>query len=177
MQSPVTIRWAQEMESTSGRFTWSGWAPDDYIDSYRRVVDVCRSSAPDATFMWSPKGEEGLQAYYPGDDYTDVIGLSIFGLQKYDQDNFGGDRTFAEVLRPAYDRVVDFDKPIFVAELGYVGDREYVTNWAEDVTSVGSEFPDLTTVVYFNDKEVWPWPDGYGLPDWRITEQILPENA
>ncbi|WP_305983965.1 glycoside hydrolase family 26 protein [Roseibium sp. MMSF_3544] len=177
MESPVTIRWAQEMESTSGRFTWSGWEPDAYIDAYQHVVDVCRENAPDASFMWSPKGEEGLQAYYPGDDYADVVGLSVFGLQEWDKDKYGGDRTFAETLAPAYERVVGFGKPVYVAELGYVGDREYVTKWAEDVTNVGPEFPELTTVVYFNDKEVWPWPDGYGLPDWRITEQILPENS
>lgn len=177
MESPVMIRWAQEMESTSGRFTWSGWEPQAYIDAYRHVVDVCRQSAPDARFMWSPKGEEGLQAYYPGDDYADVVGLSIFGLQQWDKDKFGGDRSFSETLRPAYDRVVGFGKPVYVAELGYVGDRAYVTDWAGDVTSVGEEFPELTTVIYFNDKEVWPWPDGYGLPDWRITEQILPANS
>ncbi|WP_306144532.1 glycoside hydrolase family 26 protein [Roseibium sp. MMSF_3412] len=177
MESQVMIRWAQEMESTSGRFTWSGWEPEAYIDAYRHVVDVCRQSAPDAGFMWSPKGEEGLQAYYPGDDYADVVGLSIFGLQQWDKDKFGGDRSFSETLSPAYDRVVGFGKPVYVAELGYVGDRDYVTDWAGDVTSVGEEFPELTTVIYFNDKEVWPWPDGYGLPDWRITEQILPANS
>ncbi|WP_421983816.1 glycoside hydrolase family 26 protein [Roseibium sp.] len=177
MESPVMIRWAQEMESTSGRFTWSGWEPEAYIDAYRHVVDICRGSAPDARFMWSPKGEEGLQAYYPGDDYADVVGLSIFGLQQWDKDKFGGDRSFSETLRPAYDRVVGFGKPVYVAELGYVGDRAYVSDWAGDVTAVGNEFPELTTVIYFNDKEVWPWPDGYGLPDWRITEQILPANS
>ena len=45
----------------------------------------------------------------------------------------------------------------------------YVRNWAEEVTKPQSEFPKLTAVVYFNDREVYPWPNGFGLPDWRVV--------
>ena len=72
-------------------------------------------------FMWSPKGLPGLEKYYPGDTYVDFIGLSVFGLQPYDRDNFGHDRDFAAALKPGYDLVAKFNKPICVAELGYVG--------------------------------------------------------
>jgi len=27
----------------------------------------------------------------------------------------------------------------------------------------------LAAVVYFDDKEGYPWPEGYGLPDWRVV--------
>lgn len=174
MKSPVTIRWAQEMEDKTGRFTWANWAPKDYITAYKREVDVCRKAAPTAKYMWSPKGEEGLEKYYPGDDYVDVIGLSVFGLQKWDNDKFGRDRTFEEILKPSYERVATFNKPVVVAELGYVGKQQYVDQWAIDSRKSYAEFPALTSVVYFNQKEVAPWPDGYGLPDWRITQHILP---
>nr|WP_319496143.1 glycosyl hydrolase [uncultured Cohaesibacter sp.] len=173
LKSNVTIRWGQEMEDQDGRFTWSGWRPDDYIKAYRRMVDLCRKEAPKAKYMWSPKGLEGLQAYYPGDNYADSIGLSVFGLQKYDNDKFGRDRTFAELLKPGYDLTVPFNKPIVVAELGYVGKQAYVDNWKQTVTEVEADFPELNAVVYFNDKEVHPWPEGYGRPDWRIDFQVL----
>ncbi len=173
MKSPVTIRWGHEMENKFGRFTWANWRPDHYIAAYRHVVDRCRAVAPDTEFMWSPKGDANLQDYYPGDDYVDKVGLSIFGLQEYDQDKFGRNRNFEELLRPGYDLLLKYDKPIYVAELGYVGDRDYVAKWAKDATHVFEEFPELVAVVYFNDKEVWPWPEHYGYPDWRFTEQIL----
>ncbi len=35
LKSPVTIRWGQEMEDTSGRFSWSGWKPEDYVAAYQ----------------------------------------------------------------------------------------------------------------------------------------------
>ena len=174
MEVPVTIRWAHEMEDKTGRFTWANWKPADYVAAYRKMVDVCRVEAPSASFMWSPKGEEGLEAYYPGDEYVDVVGLSIFGLQKWDQDKFGKDRTFAEVLQPAYDRVTRFNKPIVVAELGAVGSIAYVASWNADSRDAPlTQFPAVTSVIYFNQKEVAPWPEGYGLPDWRVTKNVI----
>lgn len=173
LKRPTVMRWAQEMEETTGQFVWAGWAPSDYIAAYRHFVERCRIAAPNATFMWSPKGIEGLEDYYPGDDVVDSIGLSIFGLQQMDHDRSGRDHTFAEYLKPAYDRVLPFGKPIYVAELGYVGDANYVAKWARDSTGKDATFPQLFGVAYFNDKEVAPWPEHYGLPDWRVTNNIV----
>jgi len=173
LKSPTTVRCAQEMEDKTGRFIWSDWAPADYIKAYRHFVERCRASAPKARFMWSPKGEPGLAAYYPGDDVVDDIGLSVFALQQYDEDKFGRDRFFAERVKPGYDLVLPFGKPIYVAELGYVGDLAYVEKWAKDSLLKYPEFPELLGVAYFNDKEVAPWPEPYGLPDWRVTNNIV----
>lgn len=173
LKSDTTIRWGQEMETTNGRWSWAGWNPPDYIAAYRRFVDHCRTYAPQATYMWSPKGEDNLVAYYPGDAYADSIGLSVFALQQYDNDKFGRDRTFSERLKPGYDLVARFNKPIVVAELGYVGEEPFNRNWAGEVTKEFAAFPKLTAVVYFNDKEVYPWPNPYGLPDWRVVGPAL----
>lgn len=173
LEVPVTLRWAQEMEDKNGRFIWSNWAPRDYIAAYRYFVERCRAKAPRARFMWSPKGDKGLAAYYPGDDVVDDIGLSIFALQQFDRDHFGRDRFFEERLKDSYDRVLPFHKPIFVAELGYVGELPYVDRWARESMGRNPLFPELVGVAYFDDKEVFPWPDPYGLPDWRVTNNIL----
>jgi beta-mannanase len=173
MSSPVTVRWAQEAEDETGRFIWTNWAPADYIAAYRHFVERCRAQAPQARFMWSPKGDEGLERYYPGDDVVDDIGLSLFALQQYDRDKFGRDRFFEERLKPGYDRVVGFGKPIYVAELGFVGNQAYVDQWARESLLKYAAFPELIGVAYFNDKEVAPWEEPYGLPDWRVTNNIL----
>ena len=170
----TTIRWAQEMEDPRIRFSWQGWTGEEYKAAYRHFVDHCRASAPRAKFMWSPKGLPGLDKYYPGDAYVDSIGLSVFGLQQYDRDRFGHDRTFAEILKPGYDLVAKFNKPICVAELGYVGNADYVRDWAEGALKPNPLFPKLGCVVYFDDKEVAAWPAHYGLPNWRVTSNIAP---
>lgn len=173
MKSDVTIRWAQEKDDHSGQFIWAGWKPETYIAAYRKSVDVCRAVAPNTSYMWSPLGYENMASYYPGNDYVDVIGLSVFGLQPWENEKFGKDLCFEDILRPRYERAIQFDLPVVVAELGYVGNREYVDKWRTDIRQSQKKFPELVSVVYFNQKEVHPWPDDFGLPDWRVKNQII----
>ncbi|WP_421695667.1 glycoside hydrolase family 26 protein [Aestuariivirga sp.] len=168
LKSPISIRWGQEMEDPSTIFPWSHWSPKEFIAAYQRFVTECRKHAPDAKYVWSPKGNKELVDYYPGDQYVDEIGLSVFGYQPYDEINFGGDRTFAQALEQGYRLAEGFGKPIIVAELGYEGSPDYVTRWAKDVTTPHIEFPRLVAVVYFNTRETNPWPRNMGRPNWRI---------
>lgn len=171
--SPVTIRWAQEMEDQSGQFIWAQWEPETYVDAFQRVVDLCRESSDAFDYMWSPLGYENLQEYFPGEDYVDVIGLSVFGLQPWEQQILGAEQSFSEILAPRYERALEFNLPIVVAELGYVGDSSYVEKWNADVRQDIADFPALQAVIYFNQKEVYPWPDDFGLPDWRFPNNDL----
>jgi endoglucanase len=173
LQSPVSIRWGHEMETKDGQFIWSAWNPDDYIAAYRRMIDICRAEAPEANFIWSPIGLEGAQAYYPGDDYVDLVGLSIFGLQPWEEAILGGAQDFGDVLAERYDRVAGFGKPVVVAEVGYSGSAEYVAAWEAELRAARPEMPQLVGVVYFNQQEVYPWPDGFGLPDWTPAGRVI----
>ena len=172
LESPVTIRWGQEMDEKDGQFLWAQWSSEDFILAYQRVVTECRKHLPDATYVWSPKGNPSLADFYPGDEFVDVIGLSVFGYQPYDMSNFGGERTFAQALEPGYRLVEGLGKPIIVAELGYEGDLNYVSRWAKAVATPHTEFPRLTAVVYFNDREVYDWPQNAGLPNWRVGSAV-----
>ncbi len=173
LKSSVTLRWGHEMDDRSGQFIWAGWRPDDYIAAYRRVIDICRSAAPNIRVMWSPLGDEEMAGYYPGDDYVDIVGISVFGLQAWDQAKFGGDRSYVDVFEPRYKRAEAFGKPVVVAELGYVGSEDYVNAWENSVRVTRPEHPSLVGVVYFDQREVYPWPENFGLPDWRINNRII----
>ena len=169
---PMIIRWAQEMDDESGQFIWAGWEPQLYIDAYQRMNDICREAAPRAQFMWSPLGFADMADYYPGDDYVDVVGLSVFSLEPWEEEVLGEAQSFDDIFGPRYERALQFNKPIMVAELGFVGDAEHVAQWNADVRSKSAQYPELEAVVYFNQQEVYPWPDGYGLPPWRRTENV-----
>ncbi|KAA1183618.1 beta-mannosidase [Rhizobium tropici] len=173
LKQPVTIRWAHEMDEKNGQFTWAYWSPSQYVKAYRHAVDVCRRDLPSAKYMWSPMGKEGLEAYYPGDRYVDVVGLSVFGYQPFDQLMLGRDSTFVEATKPGYDRVKAYGKPIVIAELGYQGSEAYVHAWAEEAAKPHDEFKNIAGVVYFDDREVYPWPHGLGRPDWRVVSPLL----
>tara|TARA_R110002072_G_scaffold26754_3_gene88087 strand:- start:3273 stop:4187 length:915 start_codon:yes stop_codon:yes gene_type:complete len=173
LEIPMTIRWAQEMDDKSGQFIWAGWKPESYVSAYRRMNKICRAMAPEAKFMWSPLGYENMADYYPGDDFVDMVGLSVFSHQPWEEAILGESQSFADILGPRYERAMAFGKPIMVAELGFIGNAEHVAQWNADVRSMGATFPALTGVVYFDQKEVYPWPDDFGLPNWRQTENVL----
>ena len=173
LKSPITVRWAQEMEEKKGQFIWSNWEPTVYINAYKRIIDVCRSEAPNIKVMWSPLGNADAENYYPGDDYVDTIGLSVFGLQAYDEFTTGKEQSFQDIFGPRYANVEKFCKPIIVAELGFVGDVNYVQNWQNTVAQNYNEYPYLKGIVYFNQKEVHAWPSGFGKPDWRISKRVV----
>jgi len=173
LKSPVTLRWAHEMEDTSGQFIWAGWKPADYVAAFRRMITICRKADPAIRIMWSPLGEPGMEAYYPGDDYVDIVGISVFGLQAWDQAKFGHDRSYTEVLEPRYKRAAAFGKPVVVAELGYSGSQAYVDSWENSVRVTRPDYPQLVGVVYFDQREVYPWPENFGLPDWRLSNRVI----
>lgn len=174
LQSPATVRWAHEMEVKDGQFIWSNWRPATYVAAFRRIITVCREAAPGVNMMWSPQGDEGMEEYYPGDDFVDLVGISVFGLQAFDRLNFDRDRSYAEIFTPRYLRAAAFGKPVVVAELGYSGRADYVSAWEAEVRQPRADASALAGVVYFNQKEVYPWPDDLGLPDWRVTQRVTP---
>ncbi|TGQ38323.1 glycosyl hydrolase [Mesorhizobium sp. M00.F.Ca.ET.216.01.1.1] len=175
-QGGYWIRWGHEMEQPTDRYPWARGDAHGYIAAYRYFVDACRTIAPRAQFVWSPKGERELAAYYPGDDYVDLIGVSVWGLEKWDRERYGKPRGFAKTFDQKYRRVEKFGKPIIVAELGVAGRKAYRQNWMSEISALpagSSPFPLLAGIVYFNDKEPYHWPGGYGSPDWRMTASDL----
>lgn len=171
--SPVTVRWGHEMDDGSGQFIWAGWDPEVYIQAYRHVIEVCREVATDVQYIWSPLGYENMNAYYPGDDYVDVVGLSVFGYEPWERAILGRPRSFREILAPRYQRALAFDKPIVVAEVGYSGSAEYVADWENSIRQDLAEFEELRAVIYFNQREVYPWPDGFGFPTWTQSGNVI----
>jgi endoglucanase len=173
LQSPVSIRWGHEMDTIDGQFIWSDWQPEDYVAAYRRMIEICRTEAPNINVLWSPLGLETASDYYPGDDYVDLVGLSIFGYEPWDMKVLGAPQDYAELLTQRYDEVKEFNKPVVVAEVGYSGSQAYVDAWDAKVREARPDLPLLVGAVYFNQKEVYAWPDDVGYPDWRVPERVI----
>ncbi len=174
LQSPVSVRWGHEMETDDGQFIWSAWKPENYIVAFRRMTEICRAEAPKINVIWSPIGLENASDYYPGDDYVDLVGLSIFGYEAWEKAILGGPQDYAEVLTQRYDEVKQYNKPVVVAEVGYTGSQAYVDGWEAKVREARPDLPLLVGAVYFNQKEVYPWPNDFGYPDWRINSRVTP---
>ncbi len=165
----VWVRWGHEMEDPVGRYPWAQNDPAGYIQAFRYVVQKCRALAPNALFVWSPKGESTLHAFYPGDDYVDLVGMSVYGMKAWEIAYYGKTRSATENVWEKYQRVSKYNKPIVVAELGISGDSIYTKAWIAELSTKISAFPLIRAIVYFNDKEPHLWPEPYGAPDWRVS--------
>jgi endoglucanase len=175
-EGQVLVRWGHEMEKPTGRYPWARDDNRGYRAAYRHFVDDCRRHAPDALFVWSPIGESNLEVYYPGDSHVDLVGVSLWGLQSYDQKFFAGKRDFPRTFADKYERAAAFGKPVIIAELGVSGDREYRELWFQSLFEsvlASTKFEALRAVVLFNDKEPHYWPMGLGSPDWRVDPAYL----
>ncbi|MEM8556275.1 MAG: glycosyl hydrolase [Bacteroidota bacterium] len=88
--------------------------PGEYVRAYRRFVDITRAEGVEnVAFVWHSYGSppydgHPLSAWYPGDDYVDWVGISLFG------------HLYASSLNPAADAVFEFarthKKPVMIAE-------------------------------------------------------------
>jgi hypothetical protein len=115
---PVAMRFAHEMNG--GWYPWgqgvNGNTPADYVAAYRHVHDVITSvGATDVIWTWSPSivyttTTPTLSPLYPGDDYVDWIGLSVYLDQATDTyaQTAAGTLAQLDALAPT--------KPIYVTE-------------------------------------------------------------
>src|SRR5690606_34259529 len=78
-------RFASEMNGSW--VTWSG-NPKLYIEKFRLVAKVMEEEAPNVAMVWSPAAnpKHNIHDYYPGDDYVDWVGLSIYSVKFFNGD-------------------------------------------------------------------------------------------
>jgi beta-mannanase len=176
--APVLLRWGHEMDQRDGRYPWQTSDGTLYQRAYRRFVTTCRAAAPNARFIWSPAGNSDAARYWPGKQYVDEIGLSIFGYQQIDSATYGKVRSFADLLTPKYNRVRQLGRPVIVAELGVTGDATEQMRWLRAGLGVSSSrFPLLRAVVYFDAIDApGVWGANVAVPDWRL-QTALPNSA
>lgn len=158
---PVALRFAHEMNGT-----WYPWGagvhgntPADYVAAYRHVHDLVEAEGvTDVRWVWSPATVDSpaiqdVAAYYPGDDYVDWAGLSVY----YDQTTDTWARSVAPTVRRL--QAVAPHLPLFLAETGVLPGpgrpamiRDLIANLAATPGALG-----------------FTWFDVASRHDWRIV--------
>jgi cellulose synthase (UDP-forming) len=173
LDSDVQVRWAHEMETATGRYPWAANDPSGYIAAYRHFVDRCRAGSKLLSFVWSPRGDTSLPAYFPGRGYADEVGLSVFDCPTCAQGANEGAPSATAILREKYARVQKYGLPVIVAELGVEGTPERQHAVLTALRDVLPHMPTLTAIVYFNSPDspgAWPL---LHTPDWRLPPTLL----
>jgi len=176
---PVFIRWGHEMENVTGRYPWAVKDAQLYIDAYRHFVSLCREHLDQGYYIWSPVGHQELKKYWPGAEYVDYVGLSLFIFSEWELDYYGRVRPFSELLDERYNWIKDYQKPVIIAEMGINGDPKFQQQWLSEFfnTIAQNRYPQLKTVSYFNAKDLpEAWGPDYPIPDWRIDPEIFTQK-
>ena len=137
--------------------------PEVYRDAYRHIIDLFREqNVSNITWFFHPDiqrlpGDPAYQKedyewnsakyYYPGDEYIDWIGFSIYGVQN----EKWGWVTFSETLKKWYDIHIKellevADKPVAILEMGVTDGRKDGTKkeWLEDAFATILDNPYIT---------------------------------
>jgi len=189
---PIFFDYDGEMNNAhpwGGRY--EGGTAAHFRDAYRHIIDVFRAEgATNVTFLiqygapngyaagsyWEPF--EQFANYYPGDDYIDWIGLSVYGEPIYGTGpnatfeqkltaqgfaQFGYTGTYAEATALT-------SKPLAIEELGFkdMPSEAAKTQWVEDAAAAlqSGRYPRIDAIDWWaQNKE-----DGRGYDGWPFTQ-------
>ncbi len=95
--------------------------PERFRDAYRHIIDICNTNGAD-NITWffhvdaySEPAEEwnAIEHYYPGDNYIDWLGVSVYGPQ-VPEDEY---QDFTEIMNDFYPTITELsNKPIAILE-------------------------------------------------------------
>lgn len=164
----ILLRWGHEMEILE-QYPWSKENSNDYIRAYRYIVDFARRmQVSNLIWVWSPAGNKAAAAYYPGSEYVDYVGISIYATREWNRDNTDQIPPFASLMSEKYWVADRFDKPIVIAEVGVNGDDVARDRWLEGAIRSLRHFPQVKAWIYFNQQQPPIVPLPVGLPDWEL---------
>lgn len=174
----VYLRFGHEMDlANSSRYPWATNNAAQFINAYKYFVSKCRQSAPDIKHVWSPAGKENAPDFYPGSEWVDYTSISFFGYPQFETLKDSKKYNFMDLFYPKYQRVKQFNKPIFISEVAVAGDSGYKFEWmkaAKQNAQDKANFPLLKAFVYFNAKDNIKWDEKLEPPDFTIPPYYYP---
>ncbi len=142
--------------------------PERFRDAYRHIIDIFNAEgAQNVTWVLhlnaygAPGGRwNSYSAYYPGSDYIDWIGISVYGAQ-HTGELRNWNPAFTQVMDDVYAELaaVDPEKPLAILEFGVIEHPEKAS-WIRDALSAirDGRYPRIRAMSYWHSD----WPNGNG---------------
>lgn len=180
LEIPILIDFAPE--PNGNWFNWSGIlnggsstnqygdpnypdGPEKFKDAYRHIIDIFRKeNALNVTWFFhiNIKSEpdewwNNPIFYYPGDEYIDWIGISVYGAQHL-KDKW---ILFSELMEDHFDNIknISNEKPIAILEFGVIEQNgENKSYWIEDALNTIINNKEIKAISYWHSN--WINKDG-----------------
>ena len=157
--------------------------PERFRDVFRKIISLFREEGlHNVTWVWhvdtawSPHARwNDASNYYPGDEYIDWIGLSVFGAQLPNHEWLDFFRKFRNFY-PQIERIAE-KKPIIISEFAVIEDPNIPSRKADWISRAlglveSGRYP-IKAITYWN-SEGW-LPDA--AADFRITSSVQATEA
>ncbi len=142
--------------------------PERFRDAYRHIIDLFRAQGvKNITWVFHvdayacpEESWNSMAAYYPGDNYIDWIGVSVYGPQKTGEEW----QTFTEIFDDSYPEFssISTEKPLAVLEFGVIDDSTTGNKaaWIQDALESikNGKYPRIKAISYWH--ETWENEDG-----------------
>jgi hypothetical protein len=135
--------------------------PEKFRDAYKKIIDIFRAKgAINTTWIlhldtsWSPRKEwNEAKHYYPGDEYIDWIGLSVFGAQLPNHNWYNFVQKYKN-FKSQIDEMTT-SKPIMISEFAVIEDKNNVGRKAKWIKQAYSSvekglFKEIKAMSYWN---------------------------
>lgn len=168
---PILLRFAHEMDIT-GQYPWSLKNENDYIKIYRYFYKrITGQGSRELYWVWSPAGKPKANLFWPGKEYVDVIGLSVFASRAWTADH--SLQSFSEQLQEKMALQRRFQKPVIIAEVGVSGTDFEQTQWILEAIASLYRFPSVCGFVYFQAPQPSWMPLKTGHEDWQLKPNAM----
>ncbi len=180
---PIYLRFAGEINAWEVKP-----GAEDYKNAFRAVANIMRSVAPNVAMVYGinfvSTWDTSFMDYYPGDEYVDWVGVSLY-CKKYFKGTpagsfrenideimfYAGDSAQPTLIMDEIVKTFGDRKPIMVFESGATGhslsNGEYCESWANNTIAkilnyLPMKYPQIKMIGYF-DQYVYPENNDYSL--------------
>lgn len=170
--TPVIVRLAHEMD-VPDQYPWYFVDPNHYHRFYRHIYkSVNANSTYPLLWLWSPQGRSYSAKYWPGDDFVDLIGISVFSSASWSPEHKL--QSFSSIVSSKLWLSRYFKRPLFAAEIGVSSAPNIQSEWISNATQWILDNPDLLIgFIYYQSKQPDFMVEKTGFFDWRLADFAL----
>lgn len=150
--APVFLRFAHEFDNPF--YPWSqkgGNTADDFKSAWIHVHNLFDSvGTKNTVWVWNPWNPETIEAYFPGKEYIDWIGLDILNYANVNPDK--KDYSFSQ-LYESYKQspLLRAGVPVMIAEMGCIGTDAAKKQWLQNAfNDIQNKYNEIKSFVLFN---------------------------